>query len=410
MFNIAPFQAKHSLWSRKRRLLPLLALVSCLALFCPACVPKGEAGSAQAAAASTQSVPKAKHNMFTPLEKEGVFKLSEKEALALAKRLSPAAQGLSSWRDMDFAIQQSLAFASAKPAGGTACARPGFKATWGELCASLRLMSSLLPQLDANPALLAKNFTWYRLGPDTGFTGYYEPTLNASRGKTQRFYYPLYRVPPDLRKGKSYHSRNSIDRKNALQGRGLEIAWVDSEVDAFFLHVQGSGRLLFPDGSTTHVLYAGKNNHSYASIGRLMREQGLLPKDNVSMASIKAWLAANPSRQAELLDQNASYVFFREASRGPVGGMGKPLTPWVSMAVHPKRIPYGTLMFVSIPLPATDPSRVEPFNGLALAQDAGGAIKGNRMDLFCGPGEKAAHVAGYLDAPGAAYILLPAKK
>ncbi len=381
-----------------------------LALFLPcACFSAGAASKGTAARPVNPAVPNAALP-YTPQEEAGVFLLGAEEVMPLVTRLLPANQGLKSWRDMDFALAQSLDFASSRSASAVALKRGDLNVTWGDLCRSLELMRELLPRLDANPALLAQHFRWYRLGPDIDFTGYYEPTLRASRTRTERFNYPLYRVPRDLRRGKAYHSRNAIDRKNALAGRGLEIAWVESEVDAYFLHVQGSGRLLFPDGKVTHVLYAGKNNRGYVSIGRLMREDGLLPEDGVNMEAIKCWLAENPEKCAPMLDRNPSYVFFKEAQSGPIGGMGKVLTPWVSVAVHPKRLPYGSLFFASVPLPDENPKNDRYFNGLVLAQDAGGAIKGNRMDLFCGAGEKAAHVAGHLDAKGAVYLLLPVKK
>ncbi len=343
--------------------------------------------------------------LFSPLYESGVFPVPEKEAREQVRKLSPASQGLKSWRDMDFAVAQSLAVASARPAGQTAVDRPGLRVTWGELARTLGALQRLLPQLDAKPELLATSFRWLRLGPDFSFTGYYEPTLQASRRPTAACPYPLYRVPPDLRKGVPYHAREAIDRKGALRGRNLEIAWVD-ETDAFFLHVQGSGRLRFPDGSVTHVLYADKNNRSYASLGRIMKEEGLLPEGGVNMKAIREYLAAHPGDRTRLFDQNPSYVFFREAAKGPLGGMGKPLTPWVSLAVDRSVVPYGSLTMVTLPLPDLDGRHTKPFYALTLPQDTGGAIKGYRMDLFCGPGDLAAHTAGHLDIKGSLYLLL----
>ena len=344
--------------------------------------------------------------LFTPLESTGSHPLSQGEALALVSKLSPASQGLNSWRDMDFAVAQSLAVVSARPAAQVAVERPGLRVTWGEMARSLSTLQGLLPKLDAKPELLASSFRWVRLGPDFSFTGYYEPTLQASRTPTAACPYPLYRVPPDLRKGVPYHTREAIDRKGALRGRNLEIAWVD-ETDAFFLQVQGSGRLRFADGSTSHVLYGDKNNRSYVSLGRVMKEEGLLPEGGVNMKAIRKVLAENPQRRSELFDRNPSYVFFREASKGPLGGMGKPLTPWVSLAVDRRVVPYGSLTMVTVPLPDQDGRHTIPFHALTLPQDTGGAIKGNRMDLFCGPSDVATHVAGHLDVKGAVYLLLP---
>ncbi len=344
--------------------------------------------------------------LFEPLDAACSLPLAPDEAARLVRQLAPAAQGLRSWRDMDFAVSQSLAFASAKPAAAVALSRPGLTATWGEMARGLALLRSLLPRLDADPQLLARHFRWLRLGPDFSFTGYYEPTLKAGRKPAPFLEYPLYRLPPDLRSGVPYHSRNAIDRRGALRGRGLEIAYVD-ETDAFFLHVQGSGRLRFADGSVSHVLYAGKNNRPYVSLGRVMKERGLLPEDGVNMRAIREYLALHPEQRSALFDENPSYVFFREAASGPVGSMGKALTPWVSLAVDRGTVPQGSLTMILAPLPGPDGRHTRPFPALTLPQDSGGAIKGNRMDLFCGAGDEAAHVAGHLDAKGAVYILLP---
>lgn len=344
--------------------------------------------------------------LFSPLAQSGAFPLSAGQAEALARKMNVRYQGLASWTELDFPLAQSLAHVSAKKSADAAIALPGLSVRYGELAESLKHLRALLPRLDANPELLARDFTWYRIGPDFGFTGYYEPTLKASRKKSAAYPYPLYRVPPDLRSGVPYHTRHAIDRKGALAGRGLEIAWVSSEMDAFFLHIQGSGRLLFEDGTVSHVLYAGKNNRKYVPLGRVMRDEGLLEPDNVNMRSIRECLLGNPERCAELYDSNPSYVFFREAAQGPIGAMGRPLTPYVSLASDRKVLPLGSLLFAVLPLPddAGRPGRA--FYGLTLPQDVGGAIKGRRLDLFCGAASDAAHVAGYLDFKGAVYVLV----
>ena len=371
----------------------------CLFLSAAGCVPKQK--SAEPGYLAGGGPP-----IFTPLEQKGAFALSPREAESLALKMSVQYQGLRSWRELSFAVSQSLAYASSRPAGNAAVSLPGLNLSYGQLSASLRHLQDILPKLDSYPGLLAKDFTWYRIGPDFGFTGYYEPTLRASRTKSARYYYPIYRMPPDLRAGKPYHTRQAIDRKGALAGRGLEIAWVDSEADAFFLHIQGSGRLSFEDGSVTHVLYAGKNNRSYVPLGRVMRDRGMLEPDNVNMQSIRQCLVENPEKCSALFDTNPSYIFFREASKGPIGAMGRPLTPWVSTATDRGVLPHGSLIFTILPLPDAAGKPNKPFYGLTLPQDTGGAIKGSRIDLFCGAGENAAHTAGYLNSKGAVYILV----
>ena len=344
--------------------------------------------------------------IFTPLTSSKVVVVSPKEAESLALKMERGNQGLKSWRDLDFAVSQSLSYASSRPAGNVALDKPGLRLTYGKLAEGLKHLQSILPQLDTRPGLLARDFTWYRIGPDFGLTGYYEPTLQASRKKTSKYSYPLYCVPSDLRKGKAYHTRNSIDRKGALAGRGLELAWVDSETDAFFLHIQGSGRLRFDDGSVCHVLYADKNNRSYVPLGRIMRDEGLLAPDNITMQSIRKALDEHPQRKSELFDKNPSYIFFRESTKGPYGAMGRPLTPWVSVASDRQTMPHGAINFLVAPLPDDQGSMTKPFYGLTLPQDVGGAIKGNRFDLFCGPGSQAEHTAGYLNVKGAVYVLV----
>lgn len=376
-----PLQARH--WT-------VLALMLCFSILIITCVHRQEAGEKGLA-------------LFTPLSQKGAFALSESEAESLALKMSAR---LRETRDLPFAVSQSLAHAAARPASGIALSFPGLALTNGQLAETLRHLQKLLPQLDSSPGLLARDFIWYRIGPDFGLTGYYEPSLEASRIKTSLHPYPLYRLPPDLRKGVPYFTRQEIDRKGALAGKGLELAWVSSETDAFFLHVQGSGRLVFPDGSVSHVLYAGKNNRSYVSLGRVMRDRGMIEPDKVSMQSIRQCLLDNPEQCAELFDSNPSYVFFREAAQGPVGAMGRILTPWVSIATDRRTLPHGALTFLTAPLPDEGGRHVRPFYGLTLPQDTGGAIKGHRIDLFCGAGDLAAHTAGYLDVKGAVYILV----
>ncbi|MCC8194962.1 MAG: MltA domain-containing protein, partial [Deltaproteobacteria bacterium] len=165
--------------------------------------------------------------LFTPLGAYAAIQLSEPEALRLTRQLSPRQQGLASWRDMDAAVSRSLVYARNRPADGAALSFPGLTATWGDIARSADLLRRLLPSLDANPGLLASSFRWIRLGPDFSFTGYYEPTLEASRKPAGNLVCPLYKKPPDLRKGVPYYTRNQIDRKGALRGRALEIAYGD---------------------------------------------------------------------------------------------------------------------------------------------------------------------------------------
>lgn len=392
---------------------PFLAGLVLICAILPGCIGKKPISTGPVVSApSERGAPR--HGVdrapsFKPMQDAGAVALSQKEAEKVAALLSPKQQGLNSWQDFAFPLSQSLAYAKARPQDGQAISQRGLTLTYGQLAESLEHLQKLLPNLDSSPGLLASEFTWYRIGPDFVYTGYFEPSLRASRKKSATYSYPLYRVPPDLKKGKTYHTRNDIDRRGALSGKGLEIAWVESEMDAFFLHIQGSGRLVFEDGSVSHVLYAGKNNRPYVPIGRVMKERGLLEPDNISMQSIRECLLGNPEKCAELYDTNPSYVFFREAPKGPVGAMGRPLTPYVSIATDRSVLPHGSLVCMVTPLPDASGRGNRGFYGLALPQDTGGAIKRQRIDLFCGPGEEASHNAGYMNYQGPLYILVKKK-
>jgi membrane-bound lytic murein transglycosylase A len=275
------------------------------------------------------------------------------------------------------------------------------------LANSLERLRALLPQLDADPGLLARNFQWARIDGGIMYTGYYEPVIPASYERKPGFTQPIYSTPPDMaavkRRAKHYHDRAAIDKRGVLRGKGLEMAWMDP-IEAFFLQVQGSGRLRFDDGGEAYVNYAAQNGHKYVSIGRIMREQGILEESNVNLPAIKAWLRANPARQEEMFLHNQSYVFFRWGTK-PKGAMGFAVHPWVSLAVSRSCIPLGALVAYGVNLPEENVGS-RPLRGIGLAQDVGGAIKGSRIDLFCGEGSRAAHIAGHLDAQGEAWVLL----
>ncbi len=249
---------------------------------------------------------------------------------------------------------------------------------------------------------LAKNW-WNTKGI---FTGYYEIELKGSKYRHGPYQYPLYSRPTDLKEGEKYYSRKQIEN-GALEGKGYEIAWVDNPVRAFFLHVQGSGRIIMDDGSVLRVGYNGKNGHKYVSIGRYMIDKGYIDKDEMSAQAIKKWLYENPSKTEKILNKNPSYVFFRQLnnSGGPIGGQGVPLTPMRSLAIDKRFVPYGAPVWVDVQLNGNEE---EHFKRLLIAQDTGGAIKGPvRGDLFFGYGDKAEHLAGHQNNVGSYFILLP---
>ena len=319
--------------------------------------------------------------------------------------------------------------------------------TWGDVAKTLDRLEALLPRLDAEPGLLAERFRWVKLKDGAAFSGYYEPVVKASRTRKPGYTAPLYRVPPDLRelnlgsfkseligqrvvyrmeKGKPvpYYTRAEIDgldgRPGVLRGKGLELAWLSDPVDAFFLQVQGSGRLRFEDGKEMPVRFAGSNGKPYLSIGRYLADQGEIPTGQVSMQSIRQWLRDHPELRDDLLRRNQRYIFFRKGpetssgsiTSGPVGSMGSPLSSMVSLAVDRTTFPLGSVLAfdVNIPDPSSPveegPVSTTPLFGIGLAQDTGEAIKGRRVDLFCGKGARAAYIAGHLNGPGEIWMLL----
>lgn len=268
-------------------------------------------------------------------------------------------------------------------------------------------------------------------GVDTGLiTGYYEPMLHGSRKRGGAFQTPLYRVPDDLVTvdlASVYPNLKNMRLRGRLVGKtvvpystraeieraplsGKELVWVDDPVEAFFLEVQGSGRVRIDEtGETVRIAFADQNGHPYKVIGRWLVKQGELPAGGVSAQSIKAWIAANPARRQQLLNVNPSYIFFREErlpdpSIGPKGALGVPLTPERSVAVDPSIVPLGAPLFLS----TTHPANEAPLQRLMLAQDTGGAIRGPvRADFFFGFGGNAAEYAGRMKQRGSVWVLLP---
>ena len=273
-------------------------------------------------------------------------------------------------------------------------------------------------------------FETAQIGDGTAFaTGYFEPEILGSRTPRPGYDVPVYRVPDDLvrawpadmpeseREGRpplgryddagnfvEYYSRAEIE-DGALAGRGLEIAWAADPVEFFFLQIQGSGLLRAPDGSVMRIGYAGQNGHGYTGIGGLMRERGLLGDGPGqypgSMQGIMQYIRENPDEGRALMRENESWVFFRElTTSGPLGSLGVPVTRGSSVAVDPRFVPYGAPVVLDMDRDIAD--------GLWVAQDTGGAIKGaNRFDTFWGNGGDSREVAGGMSARGHALILLP---
>ena len=271
-------------------------------------------------------------------------------------------------------------------------------------------------------SFFAEHMDTVQVGTGRAFaTGYFEPEIAGCRTPQVGCDVPVYKRPPDLidvdlgqfsddLKGRNirgkvsgakfvqYDDRAMIEN-GSLAGRGLEIAYASDAVEFFFMQIQGSGRLKLPDGNVMRIGYDSQNGRGYTGIGRLMRDRGLIT--DASMQGIVAFLAANPEEGRKIMQENKSYIFFRELTgAGPLGAMGYPVVGEASIAVDVKFIPLGAPVWLSM-------DRAEP-NGIWIAQDTGGAIKGaNRIDTFWGAGDRARLIAGGMAARGTALLFLP---
>lgn len=241
------------------------------------------------------------------------------------------------------------------------------------------------------------------------FTGYFEPELLGSRTRTDKFRYPLYRKPPEMENGTTWYTRAEIETSGILEGRNLEIAWIDDPVDVFFLQVQGSGRVRLTDGTNLRVGFGGKNGRTYKSIGKELVRRGIYQANQVSAQVIRNWVRRNPVEGRALLHVNPSYVFFREVGRvppdkGPLGAMNRSITAMRSVAVDPTYTPLGAPVWI-------EKGGSTPLRRLMIAQDTGSAITGaQRADIFYGTGSAAGRIAGKTRDNGRMVVLMPIQR
>ncbi|QSQ12123.1 murein transglycosylase A [Myxococcus landrumensis] len=312
--------------------------------------------------------------------------------------------------------------------------------TAGELVASLeRLRDRLTDDMssqDVSNAVLAEFDLLESAGGEDGtvlFTGYYEPMLDGSMTRTDEYSIPVLSAPDDLievplepfaerfasekvfgrLEGKRlvpYWNRSEI-RGGKLSQRKLELAWVRDPVALFFMEVQGSGTLRLTDGSERRVGYAASNGRPYRSIGSLLIQEGAIPKEQMSMQALRAWLAANPAQRDRVLDHNESYVFFRFLPGAAVGSLGREVTPGRSIATDARLFPKGGLAFIQTdhPVKMADGSvQWKPLSRFVFNQDTGGAIRGaGRVDVFWGRGPEAELAAGMMKQQGRLFFLVP---
>ncbi len=358
-----------------------------------------------------------------------------KETASLA---AVALADLPGWRDDDLsaalaAFQRSCAV-FAKSSGDAAVGPQGIGGTakdWQAACAAIPAAGSG----DSARDFFERHFTSYSVtgakGAEGLFTGYYEPELAGSRRRDNEYSVPLYRKPADLvmvdlgefradlagngiagrvvdGRLKPYSPRAAIEA-GALAGQDLELFWVADPVDAFFLQVQGSGRIRLAEGGATRVGFAAHNGHGFVSVGRILVDEGRLTKDQATAQTVAQWLKDHPAEAREIMARNPRFIFFREIEGdGPIGAQGVVLTAERSMAVDGALLPLGAPVWIDTTWPAGTGQAGQSLRRLMIAQDVGGAIKGAvRGDLFWGTGAQALEVAGRLKQPGRYFILLP---
>lgn len=246
-------------------------------------------------------------------------------------------------------------------------------------------------------------------GKEAMFTGYFEPELDGSLTRTERYRYPVYKMPAEARENRPWLTRRDILESGVMDGRNLVIAWVDDPVELFFLQIQGSGRIRLPNGNYVRVGYRGSNGHNYRSIGQELVRRGVYQPHQVSAQVIKNWVRRNPVDGQELLYHNPSYVFFREVSqvpadKGPLGAMNRSITTMRTVAIDPSFIRLGSPVWI-------EKDGKQPLRRLMIAQDTGSAIKGaQRADVFFGTGDDAGRQAGTLRDPGRLLVLMPIQR
>lgn len=288
-----------------------------------------------------------------------------------------------------------------KPLGPSGQA--GVMSDWQRACASLARVQD--GDMEGARKFFEANFRPMPLGgSDDGlFTGYFEPTLHGSWTRTDRYNVPLYRKPG----GGKAPTRARI-AAGALAGKGLELLWVDNAIDAFFLEIQGSGRVIMTDGSVVGLGFGGQNGQEYFPIGRYLIDQGYATKEEMSLPFIRHWLMEHPSDAQKVMNLNPSYVFFKTRDGAPRGARNMELTAGRSLAVDTEYVPIGVPLWIDLTQAPVTGGRIQR---LVVAQDTGGAIKGAvRGDLFWGADEDAATAAGVMKARGRYAMLVPRER
>ncbi len=341
------------------------------------------------------------------------------------------------------AVERSIQYYE-RNAGNDTYRVGGGLVTGKELSESLLLFREIIGSSDSDEVKQKKILNAFDMYRATGlghegrvlFTGYFEPVLEGSLERTDECRYPIYRTPDDTvavnlgKFNKKYLNERIVGRlkngeviphftradieEGSLEGRNLELAWIDDPIDLFFLHIQGSGKIRLPDGKFIQVSYAQSNGRPYRSIGKYLIDSGKLTTSEISHQSIKQYLREHPYELSDILNHNESYVFFRVVENGPIGALGLTLTSGRSIATDLVLFPKGALAFIRLRKPVFDKNgnikTWENFSRFVLNQDTGGVIKGpGRVDLFCGTGSEAEMLAGSLKENGELYFLVKKK-
>lgn len=361
--------------------------------------------------------------------------LSLLSLVTIANALEPVSfASLPGWQDDDHdsALRTFRRSCAEIIAEGTAFRKPvvfgGRREHWVDVCMSAS------PGVEPR-AFFEDNFQAFRVldhnRPEGLFTGYYEPEVEGSRTPDAEFNVPLYGKPADLiafdqeertsgydygqrvgGKAKPYYTRKDIE-KGALAGQNLEILWLRDLADAFFIHIQGSGRVRLRDGTVARLAFAAKSGRPYTSVGAVLVERGVFTHEQLSMQVLRSWMARQPKEARQLMWQNESFIFFREVELqdpqlGALGAQGVQLTPLRSIAVDRSFWIFGTPVWLDTMSPRGPNADPEQFRKLLIAQDTGSAIKGAaRGDVFWGFGDDAALAAGHMKSPGSMTVLLP---
>ncbi len=329
---------------------------------------------------------------------------------------------------VDDADYSSFAEAAAKQLQWLAMQPPQKRVAFGDgsVCCThiARAIETLLHYLQKNPGRLQLNRyirTHYDIYQAQGFTAcnnnemlvtaYHEPTFSGSRKADNRARWPIYRLPADA--DGVLPTRAEIENRALFTG--LELAWLNDPFDAYLLHVQGSGKIRFRDGTIQAVRYAGNNGHPYMSLGKLFVDKEIMPLEEVNNISIRRWLTAHKKQRRQMLQHNPRFIFFRWGdTQNPAGSNGVPLTPKRSVAIDPSVFPTGSIAFLQSRLPRKTDSitgnkgvQWQPLHRFVFPQDSGAAIKGpGRIDLFLGAGKHAEHAANIMRERGKLYFLL----